>query len=225
MTTSQTTAYAHNTRASRPMRDRPAGASTRARLEAADHVVANVGFTGEGVLYRGIVPFTTLGIVSGELTPNGRSHSLCVLENELGVLLVSNELSDAVTVARPFVAGRDAAIAIIPAGAFAWRAAAGEAGVLSFAEPGVVFRYPFLAQSVQFSELVSVFVHRAFLTRLRVRRAFREVVPFHFGDVSLAVSDGQLIPIIGIDADTRKAFTDAVEVALTRVAAFSARWA
>ena len=221
----QTTAYPFNTRAARPAPQAPtAVASTAARLRAADHVLSDVRFRNEGVLFRGIVPLTPRMLADGELAFNGPAHSLCALDQDLNVLLVSNEFSDAVTVARPYLATRDAAVAVVPVSAFSWRADAGEAGVLSFAEPGVVFRYPFLARPVTFAECACLFVHEAFLARLRVKRRFRDLAPFHTGGVSLVASDGHLIPIIGIRGDTRETFTAETEQMLEAAGLDAARW-
>lgn len=220
----QTTAYPFNTRATVPAAARP-GASTVARLRAADHAIADAGFRDEeGVLYRGVVPLTAGMLAEGDLPFNGPVHSLCALDRDLDVLLVSNELSDAITVARPYVATRNAAVAVLPVSAFAWRADAQEAGVLSFAEPGVVFRYPFLARPVTFAECLCLIVHQAFLARLRVNRRFRDLAPFHANGVSLVASGAHLIPIIGIKGGTREAFTLEAERVLAAAGIGATHW-
>lgn len=221
----QTTAYPFNTRAAAPA---PGAASpdraTAARLRAADYLLSAAQFEADGVLYRGLVPLTPRTLADGEFPFNGPAHSLCALDRELGVLLVSNELSDAVTVARPYLATRDAAVAVLPAASFAWRAAAGEAGVLAFAEPGVVFRYPFLAPPVTLAECLCLIVHQACLARLRVRRRFRDLAVFHAAGVSLVASGAHLVPIIGVPGSTREAFTAEAEQVLAAAGLGAARW-
>lgn len=100
----------------------------------------------DGVLFRAIPAGLAAGLAAGEWPRLAAGRGVCAQEAELGGLLLSHELSDALAVARPWERPADAAILVVDAGWFDAALRRREAAVLAFAEPGVVFRYPLLAE-------------------------------------------------------------------------------
>lgn len=157
-----TTAYASNTRAGA---GRAGSASVHsgwcgaiARLVAGDHAFLPLRYGPSGCLYRGVDSGASALLTAGESGLAAGAHALNRLERELGVVLVSADLSDALSVARLWEAGRDACVIAFDAAHFAHEARAGRAAVLAFAEPGVVFRYPLLALPLPLDAACCVFV-------------------------------------------------------------------
>lgn len=149
-----TTAYASNTR--------PRGADSAApratgwhpaiaRLVARDHAFLPLVYDTPGCLFRGLDSGAAALLRSGRTALSDGAHALNALERELGVVLVSADVSDALSVARLWEHDGDACVLAFDAAYFAAEARAGRAAVLGFAEPGVVFRYPCLARPLPLS--------------------------------------------------------------------------
>ena len=215
---SQTTAYAHNTRPRLSGRfSRPSARTLVDRLKQRDYSFHPSSFSDSGVLFRAIVPFTP-GVLSENTVPyNPGKHSLFALERELGALLFSNELSDAISLARLDRRGCNAAIAVFSVSSFHARARRAAAGVLAFAEPGFVFRYPFLAPPFAAAEAQVILVHRDMLRRLRCRAAFRALALTHRGNYSIVAIAGRVVVVLGVTSDSRAALEADVTKILDRI--------
>lgn len=141
----------------------PAGDSARLtgwapemdRLLARGHRFMDAAYSEEGVLYRGMSAGLSEALASGCFGHFANPPPQCALEQELGVVLCSQDLSDALAVARPWE-NPDGVVLVFPAALFqqAWRAR--RAAVLAFAEPGVVFRYPFLLDPLRTEALTAL---------------------------------------------------------------------
>ena len=161
----QTTQYPMNTRAraiSRPSRravgEAESGFRWHPRIEqliARDFAFMPVSYK-EGMLFRGIDNWHAT-LESEVIGLNHGNHSLAQLERDADVVFVSQDLSDAISVARPWEVDAGAVVGI-PASYFARAFARGQAAVLAFADPGVVFRYPFFAEPVPLSEIRAMWV-------------------------------------------------------------------
>ncbi len=100
----------------------------------------------DGVLFRAVPAGFAAGLAAGEWPRLAEGRGVCAQEADLGGLLLSHELSDALAVARPWEQPADAAILVLDAAWFDAALRRRKAAVLAFAEPGVVFRYPLLAE-------------------------------------------------------------------------------
>ncbi|MCP5202165.1 MAG: hypothetical protein H6977_19375 [Gammaproteobacteria bacterium] len=155
----QTTVYADNARRGAGRRRCEAGwAQAFARLVERDYAFLPLGYAPPGWLFRGIDRGLAALLAGEPLALNTGEHALAALEREAGVLFVSQDVSDALSVTRLWAAPPDAAILAIPAAAFAAAQADGRAAVLGFADPGVVFRYPAFAAPLAASAVSHVFV-------------------------------------------------------------------
>ena len=116
------TAYAYNTR---PGTDRARAAASGwhpqiDRLLADDYQFLGYRYTGAGCLYRGVSAGLDATLVNRVLGTYDDGRPLCRLEGELGVCLVSHDLSDALSVARLWEGhDTDAAVFVLPAETFA----------------------------------------------------------------------------------------------------------
>jgi len=114
---------------------------------------------GEGVLFRGLGSGFHDTLAAGALAAAPAGAGVAAQEADLGVVLVSHVLADALAVARLWEAGAaDAAVLVLDAGCFAAALAERRAGVLAFAEPGMVFRYPFLVPPVPLAAVLGAYV-------------------------------------------------------------------
>jgi hypothetical protein len=139
------TAYTHNTRAQAPQR-RLEGRwhpAIQALFER-DYAFLGYCYGDSGVLFRGIACGVSEMLGAGQWMANCDDSHVGALERGLGVYLLSHELSDALAVARLWQANEDAAVLVFDAGEYNRRCEQGGAAMLGFAEPGVVFKYPFL---------------------------------------------------------------------------------
>ncbi|MCC7411708.1 MAG: hypothetical protein IT495_08755 [Gammaproteobacteria bacterium] len=152
-----TTAYPFNARPRIAASVRSGWAPAVDRLLERGHTFLPLTYAG-GNLYRGMASGVRAGLTAGYFGVNTGDHPLCALERELGVLLVSQDLADALAVARLWESGADAGVLVFPATVFATRWSAGAAAVLGFAEPGVVFRYPFLVGSLACTDTAMLLV-------------------------------------------------------------------
>lgn len=157
-TKSQTTAYASNTRHANPARDVKYSRNAKIqRLLKLDYAFLPLNFQLPGFLFRGLESGLNVALSSGRFGLNQGSHSLAHLERDLEVLLISGDFSDAFTVSRIWENNEDAVILALKADYFKSRYEQDRAATLGFAEPGVVFKYPFLCDDIALAD-VSYFI-------------------------------------------------------------------
>ena len=160
--------YAHNNRPGRRARGCEAGWDPAiANLVERDYAFLPLTYADDGYLFRGLDGKLEDSLASGTLGLNAGPHGLAALEREAGVLFVSADLSDALAVSRLWENPAGSAIAVLSAARFADAHAAGRAAVLGFADPGVVFRYPFVIAPWPIEALAGLIVHPARLAGLR----------------------------------------------------------
>ena len=110
-------------------------------------------FSDPGYLFRGascglrdLVMSECFGYYQGD-------RSVSVLEQQLGIYFLTQDLSDAYAVARFWEIPHDGFIAVLKSKVFNQELEFGRAAVLGFAEPGVVFKYPFLTQPLSLEQI------------------------------------------------------------------------
>jgi hypothetical protein len=81
------------------------------------------------------------------------------LEQQLAVYFVSQDLSDAITCARLWENLDDAGVLVFDTRVFNAACAAGDAAMMQFAEPGVVFNYPVFSTPFSVEQIHSIFVN------------------------------------------------------------------
>lgn len=217
------TAYAYNTRPARGAAP-PAASGWHPqidRLLADDYQFLGYRYAGAGCLYRGVSAGLDETLVARRLTGYDDGRPLCRLEAELGVYLISHDLSDALSVARLWECGDlDAAVFVFPAQMFAAAWEARRAAVLGFAEPGVVFKYPFVVEPFALEQAVLIVVPSA------VRRRYEALLaetspggdqrPLHQA-LQWCRACGLWDRIVAPALDGGDSSRDAVEAAVTRL--------
>jgi hypothetical protein len=147
MTAANQTAYPDRRKARSGAADRLSGWDPEiVRLFGAGHNFLGYGYSEPGWLYRGASRGLNEILRTSELGHFDGEQAVARLERELGVYLVSQDFSDAYSVARFWENSRDGYIAVFESAVFNRELHAGRAAVLGFAEPGVVFKYPFLTR-------------------------------------------------------------------------------
>jgi hypothetical protein len=154
------TAYAYNTRQHSPY-PAPVRSGWHSRIDdllARDYSFLPCGYSDTGCLFRGMSRGLSACIDAGCWRLSEDDSPLGALERELGVFLLSHDLSDALSVSRLWQAQPDAAVLVFPAAEFRQRWEERAAAVLGFAEPGVVFKYPFLVEPLPMQSVQAIFV-------------------------------------------------------------------
>lgn len=129
-------------------------------LVAAGHIFMGYRFSDSGLLFRGMPGGISEALNSGSFWHGQFDSPLCRLERELNVMFCSEVARDAMAVARPWEPGReDAAILVFRSDSFNQRWKKREAAALGFADVGMVFKYPCLAEPLQRNELLAVLLH------------------------------------------------------------------
>jgi hypothetical protein len=154
MSTADQTAYSGERKArSGDARRLPGWDPKIAQLFALGHNFLGCEYSDGGWLYRG----GSIGLMevlrTGEAGWFESEKPVARLERDLGVFLISQDFSDAYSVARFWEGTPDSYIAVFKSAFFNRELRAGRAAVLGFAEPGVVFKYPFLIRPPAISEI------------------------------------------------------------------------
>ena len=170
---SLTTAYDSNTRPHHDLNPVTYGNNKKIRkLLHDDFAFLPISYRNPGFLFRGLEVGLSDACTTGYFALNRGAHSLAHLERELNVILVSADFSDAFSVTRIWEAHEDAVIMALPADYFWVRYQQHQAATLGFAEPGVVFKYPFLCEAIALQDIACFIIgphHAAKLTNALVR--------------------------------------------------------
>ncbi len=130
------------------------------RLVASGHIFMGQTYPDTGVLFRGLPSGLAQALDQDAFWLSDADNPLCKLERELDVSFCSEVARDALAVARPWeYSARDAVVLIFPAAVFGQRWRERAAATLGFADVGMVFKYPCLAQALTWADLYGLVVH------------------------------------------------------------------
>ncbi len=107
-----------------------------------------------------------VALARGRFGHFGGRHDMSAVEQAMGVLFVTHELSDVVTVAGLRQPQPDGGILVIPAAVFNRELDAGRAAVLAIGDGGIVFRYPFLSCALSSTDITHILAPSATLDTL-----------------------------------------------------------
>lgn len=119
-----------------------------------------------GYLFRGMGTALLDAILSGQFWHYAGDDRGNHLEQELGILFVSQDFSDALTVSRLWETQSDACIVIFKSKIFNNALTNKNAAMMATAEPGVIFKYPFLCHALSLSDIDNIIVSSEFLAKL-----------------------------------------------------------
>lgn len=128
-----------------------------------------------GYLFRGMSAGLPDAILSNQFWHYAGDDRGNHLEQELGVLFVSQDFSDALTISRFWEAQWDACIVIFKSNIFNNALTNKNAAMMATAEPGVIFKYPFLCQALLLSDIENIIVSTEFLTKLTSDDALKKI--------------------------------------------------
>lgn len=128
-------------------------------------------YSDPGWLYRGGTSGLKDILRTGEMGYFDGEQPVIQLEQELEIYLISQDFSDAYSVARFWEGTRDSYIAVFKSSCFNRLLHSGRAAVLGFAEPGVVFKYPFLTRPLGVTDIDFLIVSPEDHERLRAAQA------------------------------------------------------
>jgi len=155
------TAYASNTRTASPQAGAGQGrwSETIRRLITADYAFTGLCYTDGGLLFRGMSSGLAAGLRGDSLGLFEDSNPHARLEQQLAVYFVSQDLSDAITCARLWQIVDDAGVLVLDTRVFNAAFEAGDAAMMQFAEPGVVFNYPLFSTPFSVEQIHLIFVN------------------------------------------------------------------
>lgn len=130
------------------------------RLLASGHIFMGQTYTANGMLFRGLPSGLMHAVEQDAFWLSEADNPLCRLERELGVSFCSEVARDALAVARPWEnPASDSVVLIFPATVFGQRWRERAAATLGFADVGMVFKYPCLAEALTWTDLYGLVVH------------------------------------------------------------------
>ena len=176
---SLTTTYAYNTRpgGARSLSVSSGWAPKIDCLLAEDYQFLGFRFSDNGYLFRGMSRGLANALIAGYFGFFQDPRSLCSLERALNVLFISHELSDAVYVSRLWEARTDSVILVVRSELFNSMWDVKRAAVLGFAEPGMVFKYPFLVDPFPLGNVAYFIVHPSMRTRFDQLICEKDIAP------------------------------------------------
>lgn len=115
-------------------------------------------------LFRGMSGGLLQAVLTGSFWHFDSSMHVASFEQEENILCVSQDFSDAYSVARLWEHPPEAGILIIKSQVFNDRLSERSAAMLATAEPGVLFRYPFFTVPLQLNDVEKIIVSPSLLT-------------------------------------------------------------
>lgn len=170
MADSRQTAYASNADPSRQSKAVGSGWDPRIDvLLAQGYRFLGYRFSEPGWLFRGACSGLRDFFISGQFGHYEGDKAVVHMEKELDILLISQDFSDAYGAARLWEKQQDNFIAVFKSVHFNRELQARRAAVMGIAEPGVVFKYPFLTRPLPLSAIDWIIIAPATLESLKGR--------------------------------------------------------
>lgn len=115
-------------------------------------------YENHGYLFRGMSSGLFDALFAGEFWHYSDEDNGSSFEEELNVLLMSQDFSDALTVSELWNGSLDACIVIFKSDIFNQALTEKKAAMMATAEPGVVFKYPFLTEPLSLNSIDALIV-------------------------------------------------------------------
>jgi len=135
--------------------------------EAIDHLmVAGYDFkpekfSEEGYLFRGMSNGLFEAIKKQTFEHFLNASETNTAEQIMQIYFVTHDLSDAITAACLYELQQDNAVLVFKSSLFNQQLSDGNAAVLNVGDMGIIFRYPFLTQSIKLSDVAYIIVNEA----------------------------------------------------------------
>ncbi len=126
----------------------------------------NLTYDNKGFLFRGMNAGVFNAILNKQFWYNAKDENDNDLEQELGVIFVSQDLSDALTASRLWEDKSDACILVIRASLFHQELLKKQVAMMATAEPGVVFKYPLFTSPLLLADVDYLILHPGYQKHL-----------------------------------------------------------
>lgn len=127
-------------------------------------------YESNGYLFRGMSSGLFNALLENQFWHYSGDESGSHFEQELDVLLVSQDFSDALTVSKLWEQKEDACILVFRSEMFNQALAEKKAAMMATAEPGVVFKYPFLTQPLILDDIEYLIISSNLLNTVRDKK-------------------------------------------------------
>ncbi len=115
-------------------------------------------YEDRGFLFRGMSNGLAKAVEDDHFWQFADQRSVTHLEHELGVMFISQDVSDAYGVSRVWENASDSGLLVINSSHYNQQLEVRQAAMLAFAEPGVVFNYPFLCLPLLLEDVAFIVV-------------------------------------------------------------------
>lgn len=141
------------------------------------HTFLPFSYDAGSYLFRGMSRGFFQAVEQGGFGRFNDDNPHSAMEDELEVLFVSHELSDALTCARPWESEEDFVVLMIQSEFFNRKLEQKKAAMMAFSEPGFIFKYPFFVDDFSLHDIACFVVGHATLKRLQSQYAetYREL--------------------------------------------------
>lgn len=156
------TAYEHNshsTESDKEIKDHAWAFAIRQMIKQR-YAFLGLQYGDDGFLFRGMSEGLFDALLNNRFWHYDGKDRGNHFEKELNILLVSQDFSDAFTVSKIWEQGYDSCIVIFKSDVFNKALIAKNAAMMATAEPGVIFKYPFLCRPLALSEIEYIVVSR-----------------------------------------------------------------
>ncbi len=187
--TNSQTAYLHNAHSTSTVVDTSDHGWTDAINRMVDQRYAFLAmqYKSSGYLFRGMSSGFFEALLEGEFWNYSGRECDDNFEQELDILLVTQDFSDAFTVSKLWESRLDACIIIFKSDVFNQALYDKKAAIMATAEPGVVFKYPFLTQPLSLNDIDYLIVSENLLAAIENKKtlsAFKELNDSKFTSLS-----------------------------------------
>lgn len=128
------------------------------RLLAAGYSFQGCRYNDRGHLFRGMESGLSEALANGRFSHFHGHHEMAAVEQAMGILFLTHEVSDAVTAAGLRQSHPDSALIVLRSELFNHELDARRAAVLAIGDGGIVFRYPFLTRSLADADIAHILV-------------------------------------------------------------------
>jgi hypothetical protein len=137
-------------------------------LVDAGYIFLQQGYAGGGTLFRGVGGGLLEALAEQSFWHFSSGRPLASLERELDVIFCSEHAGDALTAALPWEAGaNDAGLLMFSSNVYRDRSRQRAAAMLALADPGMVFKYPLLAEPLRWDDIDMILTSEDTLQRCR----------------------------------------------------------
>jgi hypothetical protein len=148
------TAYQHNAHSSSTLEANDHGwADAINRMIDQRYAFLALEYENSGYLFRGMSSGLFEALLDNKFWHYSGDDSGTHFEKELDILLLSQDFSDALTVSKLWKQKDDACIIVFRSEIFNQALKEKKAAIMATAEPGVVFKYPFLTQPLTLDDI------------------------------------------------------------------------